>query len=322
MKKFLGSMLALSLAVCMLAGCGGSPAPQDTPEDAGVSQIPEKPRELPGQFGDFVGTGGITSPPQTIFETTATENGLAGTLYRFDGTVKEVVSDDESKAGYGYMNLDTEYGEIYIVDLAKAFAEQSQGALGEADIRPFLELPEAGDIISVYAEYAGYSGVLQSPSAYYGGSKYLGDVVTKLLLDDALTKAPEGSGDAGKMGAPAAGPDAGQDAEATEPQKPAEPVKTETMGQKNALKSAKNYISIMAFSHDGLIGQLEYEGYSNEEATYAADNCGADWNEQAAKSAKGYLELMSFSRSGLIDQLKYEGFTQEQAEYGATAAGY
>lgn len=94
------------------------------------------------------------------------------------------------------------------------------------------------------------------------------------------------------------------------------------MGQKNALRAANSYLNALAFSYDGLIKQLEYEGYSTEDATYAADHCGADWNEQAAKSAKSYLNSMSFSRSGLIQQLEYEGFTPSQAEYGATANGY
>ena len=75
-----------------------------------------------------------------------------------------------------------------------------------------------------------------------------------------------------------------------------------------------------AFSYNGLIEQLEYEGFSSEEAKYGADNCNADWNEQAAKKAKEYLEYSSFSRSGLIDQLVYEGFTQSQAEYGVSKA--
>lgn len=78
----------------------------------------------------------------------------------------------------------------------------------------------------------------------------------------------------------------------------------------------------MAFSYKGLVEQLEYEGYSNEEATYAVDNCGANWNEQAAKKAESYMSYMSFSRSGLIEQLEYEGFTSKQAEYGVTAVGY
>lgn len=95
-----------------------------------------------------------------------------------------------------------------------------------------------------------------------------------------------------------------------------------TTGQKNALRSADTYLSVAAFSYDGLIQQLEFEGYSTEEATYAADNCGADWNEQAAKSAKAYLRVSSFSRNGLIDQLIFEGFTREQAEYGVSQNGY
>ena len=77
-----------------------------------------------------------------------------------------------------------------------------------------------------------------------------------------------------------------------------------------------------AFSYSGLIDQLEYEKFTTEEATYGADNCGADWNEQAAKSAESYLNYTSFSRDGLIDQLEYEGFTHEQAVYGAEANGF
>lgn len=101
-----------------------------------------------------------------------------------------------------------------------------------------------------------------------------------------------------------------------------EPPSGMTIGQKNALQSAKNYLSFSAFSYDGLIHQLEYEKYSHEDAVFAADNCGADWFEQAAKSAKNYLGFTAFSKDGLIDQLMYEGFTMEQAEYGAKANGY
>lgn len=94
------------------------------------------------------------------------------------------------------------------------------------------------------------------------------------------------------------------------------PDKTATSGERNALDKAVSYLNIMAFSHDGLVEQLEYEGYTHSEAVYGADHCGADWKEQAAKKAKKYLEIMSFSRSGLIEQLEYEGFTTEEATYG------
>lgn len=94
------------------------------------------------------------------------------------------------------------------------------------------------------------------------------------------------------------------------------------LGKKNALKTAENYLSFSAFSKKGLIDQLEFEGYTSEEAKYAADNCGANWNEQAAKKAQSYLDFTSFSKQGLIEQLEFEGFTHDQAVYGAKAVGY
>lgn len=95
-----------------------------------------------------------------------------------------------------------------------------------------------------------------------------------------------------------------------------------TVGQQNALRAAEQYLDYTAFSYEGLIEQLEYEQYSHEDAVYAADNCGADWNEQAAKAAADYLEYTSFSRDGLIEQLEYEGYTHDQAVYGAEQNGY
>lgn len=86
----------------------------------------------------------------------------------------------------------------------------------------------------------------------------------------------------------------------------------------SALEKAESYLSFTAFSHDGLVKQLEYEKFSHEDAVYAADHCGADWNEQAAKKAKSYREMTSFSHAALVDQLKYDGFTAEQAEYGVS----
>lgn len=95
-----------------------------------------------------------------------------------------------------------------------------------------------------------------------------------------------------------------------------------TVGQQNALEKAKSYLAYTAFSYEGLIEQLEFEGFSHEEAVYGVDNCAADWKEQAAKKAKSYLDYSSFSRQGLIDQLEFEGFTYEEAVYGVEANGY
>ena len=86
----------------------------------------------------------------------------------------------------------------------------------------------------------------------------------------------------------------------------------------SALQKAHDYLNYTAFSRTGLIEQLEFEGFSNEDATYAVDECGADWKAQATLKAKEYRKLTAFSHKGLVEQLEFEGFTHEQAEYGVS----
>lgn len=92
--------------------------------------------------------------------------------------------------------------------------------------------------------------------------------------------------------------------------------------EQSALKSAIGYLDISAFSYSELIEQLESEQYPHSEAVYAADNCGADWNEQAVRFAREYNRKNSSSLDELIERLTYEGYTEEQAVYGARANGY
>lgn len=117
-------------------------------------------------------------------------------------------------------------------------------------------------------------------------------------------------------------PVANQSPTLTESENKSEPIKSETVSQRNAVRSAKSYLGYSAFSRSGLIKQLEYEKFSNSDAVYGVDNSGVDWYKQAVKSAMQYMDYSSFSRDSLIDQLKYEGFTQAQAEYGASAVGF
>ncbi|GAB3558785.1 hypothetical protein GCM10027405_05490 [Arthrobacter alkaliphilus] len=97
--------------------------------------------------------------------------------------------------------------------------------------------------------------------------------------------------------------------------------KAGTVSQQNALRKAAQYLNYTAFSRTGLIGQLEFEKYSTEDATWAVDRVTVDWNVQAAKKAKDYLKYTSFSHASLADQLTFDGFTPEQAEYGVSQAG-
>lgn len=97
--------------------------------------------------------------------------------------------------------------------------------------------------------------------------------------------------------------------------------------QKNAVRSAKQYLSLQGFSRDGLIQQLSSDagdGYEISDATAAVDSLDVDWNKQAARSAKLYLNMQGFSCKGLIQQLSSSAgdrYTVSQAKYGAQQAG-
>ncbi len=48
----------------------------------------------------------------------------------------------------------------------------------------------------------------------------------------------------------------------------------ETPAQENARKSAESYLDSQPFSRSGLIGQLEYEGFTTAQATYGVNAAG------------------------------------------------
>jgi Host cell surface-exposed lipoprotein len=97
--------------------------------------------------------------------------------------------------------------------------------------------------------------------------------------------------------------------------------------QRNAVRSAEQYLNMTGFSRKGLIEQLSSDagdGYSVKDATVAVDSLDVDWNENALKSAKQYLDMTGFSCKGLIEQLSSSagsGYTSSEAKYGAREAG-
>lgn len=97
--------------------------------------------------------------------------------------------------------------------------------------------------------------------------------------------------------------------------------------QKNAVRSAKQYLSISGFSREGLIEQLSSDfgdGYDVDDATIAVDSLHIDWKKQAVRSAKQYLSISGFSCRGLIEQLSSSAgdkYTESEATYGAQQAG-
>ena len=90
---------------------------------------------------------------------------------------------------------------------------------------------------------------------------------------------------------------------------------------RNALKSAKNYISMMPMSKKGLYNQLTSDfgdKFTEEEAQYAVDNLEVDYREQALKAAKNYQGIFPMSNNQLKRQLMSDAgdkFTEEEAQY-------
>lgn len=86
--------------------------------------------------------------------------------------------------------------------------------------------------------------------------------------------------------------------------------------QVQAVGKAEDYLAFTAFSKNGLIEQLKFDGFSKADATAAVETLTVDWTEQAALKGQEYLDFAAFSQKGLIDQLKYDKFTTKQAEAG------
>ena len=94
-----------------------------------------------------------------------------------------------------------------------------------------------------------------------------------------------------------------------------------TENQQKALDKANEYVDTLPLSHDGLIKQLEYDGYTTDVATYAADNCSTNWNKEAKEMAEQYMDSTTYTYKDMVQQLETEGFTKEQAKFGAKAVG-
>lgn len=71
----------------------------------------------------------------------------------------------------------------------------------------------------------------------------------------------------------------------------------------------------MAFSKEGLYGQLVFEKFVADEARHAVTNVQVDWKEQAVRKGKDYLDLMPMSQDQLRDQLVFDKFTKAEADY-------
>ncbi len=216
------------------------------------------------------------------------------------------------------------FGIWYLIDLIMIATKNVHGVAWENTGKEAVKKAWIGFavvfVLGMFIGIAGASGdtTKKADSTNTAAKSSGGDgtpTVAGTIEDKQATAAPA------PTPAPAAATPAPTAKAAAPPLAPAPAAPSASVSQKNALNKAKQYLSYTSFSHDGLIGQLEYEQFSTADATYGADNVGADWNQQAAKKAKDYMSYSSFSRGSLIAQLEYDKFTTAQATYGADSVG-
>ena len=325
MKKVLCLLLAASM-VLMVAGCSG-----EADKAKGT---------------DTANTATATAPNMRVYELNGVEYRvpLAWETAEKDGNYyyypegKSASQTAMLMVNYSSMDGGMDYGNVS--DVIDAYA----GGVGKADgVSNFLKAsyPEWSDNavkltynldvdsdsyhVSQYAAPVLYDGIFSI--AFFGGDKYqstydliLGHVKFPFYSDAALDKSdsPDGLDDEDDDDYDYDWDDDDSSASASSVASSSGQNENLSTERASALQMAHDYLKSSAFSRTGLIEQLEYEGFSKDDATYAVDNCGADWKAQAALMAKQYRKSSTFSHKGLVDQLEYEGFTPEQAEYGAT----
>ena len=302
MKRMLSLLLAAALLVGVLAACGAAPARDDGETTESAAEDPAPDAE---EGTDPEEDAAKEDPAET--DTAEEDSGNLADILQ--GVLDQ--ADDTSVALTGGADIPADATAEEAEALESALSYLSFMAFSRQGLQEQLEFEGHSSEAAAYAvEHCGADWMEQAARS---AGQYLNTMAfSKEGLPDQLEYEGFSAEEA------AYGVEQAYGAAAVAPSDGGSGV---SVGQANALASAQQYLDFMAFSYTGLIEQLEYEGYSAEEATYAADNCGADWNGQAAKSARQYLDMMSFSRQQLIDQLIYEGYTQEQAAYGVSQAG-
>lgn len=303
---------AILMAAVLLGGCGqDNILPEFKTEELSYEHPEESTEKKEPEYID-----GFEVAEYDKFNSYASENGLGGTLVCIEGKVL-----NQTKIGDN-----SEFPTLGLV------VEQNDGNRWCVSIISYSEVEGITDKnIRIFGTYQGFSDVMNLPGLAVAVEDV--NIMNKARIeveengnwveawnfyaDYAKAEIDKLNNSADSSLEEITDSKINEESSQTENSKEPETGNTPTIGQRNALKSAKDYLSFTAFSYEGLIEQLEYEKYSHEDAVYAADNCGADWNEQALKSAKNYLSFSAFSYTGLIRQLEYEQFTKEQATYGA-----
>lgn len=177
-KKIVTSVCIIScVSLLALSGCG-SPS-SDSPTIY--------PLEFTSDLEDKV-----TEMPKSCYSTSAEENGLGGNVYSVTGTVKSVLSEEETISDVGKMfSVENEQGTAWFVVADPEFLAGDEDASvfdGLMDETMDYTLPEENEIVTVYGIYSGYSDAYEAPLLYFGIDEFLYELVNDSTSADVSGK--------------------------------------------------------------------------------------------------------------------------------------
>ena len=164
MKKKISAFASIMLSAVFIATVGCASSSSSTPT--------LYPLEFTSDLEDMV-----TEMPKTCYSTPAEENGFGGNVYSVTGTVKSVLSEDETISGVGEMfSVENEEGTAWFVVADPEFlasGEDSSILNGLMDETMDYTLPKESELVTVYGIYSGYSDTYDAPLLYFGIDEYL-----------------------------------------------------------------------------------------------------------------------------------------------------
>jgi hypothetical protein len=298
MKKIFTVLLCVCLTVGVAAGCGTKQA--ETEAEKTETEKADEVKVYPEHIGDFMDTADFSEPPEIIYTTPASENGLEGELYKIEGEVTESeVTEGEEGISIGSFTVKTDIGEVSVLD-SSVLLGGFDGFASDETMQKYFAIPKVGEKVCVYVEYVGYSELLKTPACYYGGQYYV-DRVFGVIVRNYV----EGT----------------QETEKAQEQTAKSQTQSVPTEYKSALNKAKSYSDMLHMSKKGIYDQLvsEYgENFSADAAQYAVDNLQANYKANALKTAENYQDMMDMSPASIYEQLvsEYgEQFTAEEAQY-------
>jgi multidrug efflux pump subunit AcrA (membrane-fusion protein) len=150
--------------------------------------------------------------------------------------------------------LDTASGQVAVLESDLAQAEDQNASLEDSLAEAEASLAEAGESLASGDDAA---AALDAREEELNAREDALDEREK-ALDDREANA-----------------DSQPDAPAPAPPPPAEDSGSDlTAGQENAIRSAVSYLEMSGFSRSGLIDQLKFEGYTQEQAEYGVTKAG------------------------------------------------